>query len=153
MISLNISDLVLPPNFVLGCDPPPLSICIMKRGGGEGSHTLFWNHSERWTTSFESPLGDHTRSLILREIKVKFYSSFLKRAKKSWKSTGSFDLFANFRRRSLNKVGSCFPRLTIASGGWDASFGSPPSPRPSSVAACSTSGPSWTPTRTPSLSP
>ncbi len=72
------SDLVLPPMFILGSDPPP-SICIMKREGGGGSHIL--NHSERWSTlNFESPLGDHTRSLILREIplqvKVKFYSFF-----------------------------------------------------------------------------
>ncbi len=37
-----------------------------------------------------------------------FYSSFLKRIKSSLKLTSSFDLFANFRRRSLNKVCSCF---------------------------------------------
>ena len=42
-----------------------------------------------------------------------FYSSFLKTAKNSLKLTSSFDLFANFRRRSLNKVCSCFGYTSI----------------------------------------
>ena len=33
---------------------------------------------------------------------------FFEESKKSLKLTSSFDLFANFRRRSLNKVCSCF---------------------------------------------
>ncbi len=101
------SDLVSPPYFIWGCGPPPPSICIMKREGGEG-HTPFWNHGVRlslqckwsgFTTLFhfgvwpplpppyeERGKGGHTPLL---------------------KFTSSFDLFANFRRRSLNKVCSC----------------------------------------------
>ncbi len=28
------------PNFILGCDPPPPSICIMKKEGEGGSHPI-----------------------------------------------------------------------------------------------------------------
>ena len=95
-----------------GVTPPPPSNCIMKIEGGGGGHTSFWIHGERWTTLyFESPLGE----IPHHKLKV-FYSSFLKRAKKSSsKLTSSFDLLANFRRRSLKKVCSCLKASICAS--------------------------------------
>ncbi len=47
-------------NFVLGCDPPPTSICIMNKGR-KGGYTPFWNYSEGRTPFILSlPLGGHT---------------------------------------------------------------------------------------------
>ena len=102
------SSLGSPSSFILGRDP-------LYSSEREGGHTLFWNHSERWTTycleqfwgfphydfrmRCDPPCykerGSHSE-IILRDEPTCFWV------------TSHFFPFLILRRRSLNKVCSCF---------------------------------------------